>query len=121
MIVDCHSFPNQPLPCDADRSIPRPHFCIGTDALHTPNELIELVGTQLKRAHHDVQINQPYNGTIIPTEFYQKDGRIMSIMIEINRSLYMDEELGTKKDSFESIKEEIKDVLNTINNFQQVA
>lgn len=121
VIVDCHSFPNQPLPCDADKSTPRPHFCIGTDAFHTPNKLLELVETQLKRAHHDVQINQPYNGTVVPTEFYQKDSRIMSIMIEINRSLYMDEELGIKRDSFESIKMEIKNVLNSIDKFQQVA
>ena len=121
VIVDCHSFPNQPLPCDADKSIPRPHFCIGTDAFHTPNELLKLVETQFIRAHHDVKINQPYNGTIVPTEFYQKDSRIMSIMIEINRSLYMDEKSGTKNDSFESIKKEINEVLNSIKKFQQVA
>ena len=119
VIVDCHSFPNQPLPCDADKSIPRPHFCIGTDVLHTPHELLELVETQLKKVHHDVQINQPYNGTIVPTEFYQRDSRIMSIMIEINRSLYMDEKSGTRNYSFESIKKEIKGVLNSIKKFQQ--
>jgi len=36
LIVDCHSFPSRPLPCDMDQSVPRPHFCIGTDPFHNP-------------------------------------------------------------------------------------
>ena len=40
LIVDCHSFPSYPLPCDADQSIPRPSFCIGTDPFHTPDPLV---------------------------------------------------------------------------------
>jgi len=30
LIMDCHSFPSCPLPCDSDQTIPRPQFCIGT-------------------------------------------------------------------------------------------
>jgi N-formylglutamate amidohydrolase len=37
-----------------------------------------------------VKINSPYSGTIIPLKYYQKDKRVKSIMIEINRNLYMD-------------------------------
>jgi N-formylglutamate deformylase len=41
-IIDCHSFPNTPLPCNTDQSVPRPDICIGTDGHHTPAVLSEL-------------------------------------------------------------------------------
>ena len=37
LIIDCHSFPAQPLPYEND--INRPDICIGTDAYHTSAEL----------------------------------------------------------------------------------
>lgn len=42
LIVDCHSFPSVPLPCDMNKSTPRPEFCIGTDSFHTPDSLIRI-------------------------------------------------------------------------------
>ena len=41
-LVDCHSFPSVPLPCDLDQSTPRPDFCIGTDSFHTPPEFADM-------------------------------------------------------------------------------
>jgi hypothetical protein len=35
-MIDSHSFPNQPLPCDDSQATDRPVICLGTDALHTP-------------------------------------------------------------------------------------
>ena len=42
LIVDCHSFPSIPLPCDNDQSTPRPAFCIGSDSFHTPRALVQV-------------------------------------------------------------------------------
>jgi N-formylglutamate deformylase len=39
LIIDCHSFPSRPLPCDLDKTTPRPQFCLGTDPTHTPEAL----------------------------------------------------------------------------------
>ena len=36
-----------------------------------------------------VGINNPYAGTIVPLEYYQKNENVNSIMIEINRKLFM--------------------------------
>ena len=66
-------------------------------------------------------INKPYEGTLVPMAFYKKDRQVESIMIEVNRSLYMDEMTGTKRDSFESIKKHIWTLLYSINKFQQGA
>jgi N-formylglutamate deformylase len=120
VIIDCHSFPDHPLPCDMDQSIPRPQICIGTDLFHTPSELLQIVESYFNKNNYDVQINKPYNGTLVPIEFYKKDHKVISIMIEINRSLYMDERTGEKKDTFESIKKEIGSVFHLIKKFQQI-
>lgn len=119
LIIDCHSFPSHPLPCDMNQTTPRPEFCIGTDSFHTPQELIQKTDLGLKKMGYSVKIDQPYEGALVPMEFYRKDDRLISIMIEVNRSLYMDEMTGTKKDTFESVKQQIQTILCSCKKFQQ--
>ena len=121
LIVDCHSFPSHPLQCDRDQSIPRPEFCIGTDSFHTPRRLSQAIARNLKKMGFSVRTNQPYEGTLVPMAFYRKEHRVASIMIEINRSLYMDEKLGAKTSAFDSAKKQIESILYSIKQFQQQA
>ena len=117
LIVDCHSFPSHPLPCDADQSIPRPEFCIGTDSFHTPNELIQITGRTIKGSGYTVGIDRPYSGCLVPMSFYKKDQRVASIMIEVNRRLYTNEETGAKTTGFDVIKGVIQILLAVIDEF----
>lgn len=39
LIVDCHSFPKNPLPYELDQERERAEICIGIDAFHTPIEI----------------------------------------------------------------------------------
>lgn len=119
LIVDCHSFPSRPLPCDENQSIPRPEFCIGTDSFHTPGALIRATVRSIKKVGYSVGIDHPYAGTMVPMAFYRKDRRVASIMIEVNRSLYMDELAGTKADRFHAIKEQMQILLASIREFQR--
>jgi N-formylglutamate amidohydrolase len=121
LIVDCHSFPSQPLPCDENQSIPRPEFCIGTDPFHTPRALIQATERSIEQMGYSVGINRPYAGSMVPMAFYEKDRRVASIMIEVNRSLYMDELAGTKTGRFDTIKEQIQALLGSIRESQQQA
>ena len=36
--------------------------------------------------------NQPFSGTIVPMKHHRKDQRVQSLMIEINRWLYLGED-----------------------------
>ena len=121
LIVDCHSFPSQPLPCDEDQSMPRPEFCIGTDTFHTPRALIQATERSIERMGYSVEINRPYAGSLVPMAFYGIDRRVTSIMLEVNRSLYLDEGAGTKLGRFDTIKEQIQTLLGSIRQFQQQA
>jgi N-formylglutamate amidohydrolase len=111
LIIDCHSFPDQPLKSDMDQSVPRPDFCIGTDPFHTPQVLIEAADATIKKKGYSVSVNRPYAGTIVPLKFYKKDSRVISIMVEINRSLYMDMKTGMKNKKFKEIKSQINNLL----------
>lgn len=111
LIVDCHSFPTKPWYVEIDRHTPRPEFCIGTDRYHTPPELTEQL-IQVIRSHgRSVEIDHPYAGSIVPTAYYQKDKRVVSVMIEVRRDLYMDEETGKKNATFDSCRQFVTEVL----------
>jgi N-formylglutamate deformylase len=86
LIFDCHSFPEQPLPYESDRN--RPDICIGTSPYHTSAELKDCLLKVLEAFGYRVAIDSPFSGTIVPLKHYQKDKRVTSVMIEVNRSLY---------------------------------
>ena len=86
LIIDCHSFPAQPLPYESDRN--RPHICIGTDTYHTSEKLQECLSAAFEACGYVVAIDSPFSGTIVPLKHYHKDQRVESVMIEVNRSLY---------------------------------
>ena len=110
LIVDCHSFSPYPLPHEPDLDPARPDFCIGTDSFHTPAALTNLVCRFLSARGHSVAINAPFAGTIVPLSFYQKDPRVWSIMIEVNRGLYMDDQ-GLPRRSFSYVRDVIQSLL----------
>ena len=117
LIIDCHSFPSTPLPCDVNQETPRPDFCIGTDSFHTSSQFAKIVGDCIKNKGYRLGIDMPYAGTIVPLDYYRKDHRVTSIMIEVNRSLYMNETSGTKTESFAATKENIQSILSYIFEF----
>ena len=119
LIIDCHSFPSQPLPCDADLSVGRPDFCVGTDSFHTPEALAERTALSLRKRGYVAWLDRPYKGTLVPTEFLGKDRRVMSLMVEINRRLYMDELTGMKTGGFDPLKEQLEAILSLIREFQE--
>lgn len=114
LIIDCHSFPSAPLPCEREQSQARPDFCIGTDEYHTPDALLEEAEAALCEHKHRVKINRPYSGTLVPLEFYHKEPRVMSIMVEVNRSLYLDESTGSRTVGFERVRSQLSRMLEAL-------
>ncbi len=101
LVVDAHSFPSIALPCDRDRTSGRPEVCIGADNFHTPLALAAAVVNSYVSAGYTVKINAPYAGALVPLAHYRsKDRRVASVMVEINRAVYMDEATGERKSDF---------------------
>lgn len=108
LIVDCHSYPSQPLVRDLDKNPDRPDFNIGIDAFHTPKELIELSKNFFQKHGYSLGVDWPYSGAIVPLEYYGKNQNVQSIMLEINRNLYLKEGSNEKSDNYNQTKEVVQ-------------
>ena len=109
VIIDGHSYPTEPLPTQTNY-MSTPEIGIGTDDSFTSPELIELTENFFKSHGFDVELNEPFQGTIIPAKIYKsKDSRVQSVMIEVRRDLYIDENTAEKNGQFETIKKLIDD------------
>ena len=104
LILDCHSFPVRPLPYELDQDVNRPEICLGICDYHTPPELKDYSLKWLAE-YFTAAVNRPFAGTFVPNRYYRQDKRVSSIMIEVNRSLYMEEATGEKNAGFGRIKE----------------
>jgi len=113
MIIDCHSFPSASLPFE-DASKKRPDICIGTSDFHTSSTLIDSIMNYCEKNNMTIAINEPFAGTYVPMKFYEKDGRVSSVMIEVNRKLYMDEATGERNNSFNDTKNIIDDLIDAL-------
>lgn len=114
LILDAHSFPSEPLPCDLDQERPRPEICIGTDPFHTSARLRADAVAGFAAQGLDVAVDRPYTGAIVPARWYQRDERVSALMVEINRSLYMDEATGEKKAGFARTLAVVQSVLTAL-------
>ena len=108
-ILDAHSFPSKPLPYHFDQNVDRPDICIGTDSFHTPAYLQDAFLSAFSQAGFHVRLNAPYSGALVPSSFYQCDPRVSSIMVEVNRSIYMDESTGERLPTFDAAATRIRD------------
>ena len=102
LIIDGHSFPSKALPYELNSEAARPDFCLGTDDFHTAEKLVE--GSNLSCSASAIQQrNEPFSGTIVPLKHYRKDQRVQSLMIEINRKLYVKEDYSVDRASLQKV------------------
>lgn len=108
LIIDCHSFPNEIIKCSLDKSTDRPDICIGSDEFHTPKLLVKITKDYFEKRGYIVSVNTPYSGSIVPLKYYQSNKNVLSMMIEINRKLYLKSGTNFKKiESFKNLKSDI--------------
>lgn len=101
LIIDCHTFPLKPLPYEPNQNPDRPDICIGTDDHHTSEHLKNSFVKAFTEAGYRVTVNEPFSGALVPLKYYEsKDAKVQSVMVEVNRQLYMDENTGIRSSAF---------------------
>ena len=113
LIVDGHSFSAEPLPFEADQDPDRPDICIGTDPFHTPPELAAAALDLMRGLGYSVKADRPFSGAITPLAYYRREPRVKSIMIELNRRLYMDAH-GRKSGGFEAVRNDVQTLIERL-------
>lgn len=114
LIIDCHSFKNSPLKRNLNQEINRPDFNIGTDSFHTPQKLIDISVDFFNKLGYSLGIDWPYSGSIVPIEHYKKTKSVNSIMLEVNKKLYLNQFTNEKSNNYFEIKRIIQQFINTM-------
>lgn len=111
LILDCHSFPDQPRPYELSQSANRPDICIGTNPFHTPPQLVKILVDNFEKNKFKVKKNSPFQGALVSPQYYQKSKQVKSIMIEVNRKLYMDEKKFQLNPDFDAVADLICNII----------
>lgn len=116
LIIDCHSYPSQPLKRDLNKEPERPDFNIGTDPYHTPQVLVDISRDFFCKKGYSLGLDWPFNGSIVPLEYYQRNTNVQSFMLEVNRKLYLNEPTNEKSESYLEIKNVVNEFIKAIKN-----
>jgi len=109
IIIDLHSFSDEMVEKLFNKNN-NPDICIGIDNTYTDKELTNLTINHFKEYGYSVEINKPYSGTIIPNKYFnKKEKRLSSIMLEINKTTYLN-----NKNDFYKLKQCIDDYYDKI-------
>lgn len=110
-IVDCHSFPDKALPYELNQDGDRPDICLGTDGFHSPKYLVDAAEVLFSQRGYSVGIDCPFEGALVPEKHYRLVPRVESIMIELNRKLYMNEMTGEKDSNFDRLAHDVGEIV----------
>jgi N-formylglutamate amidohydrolase len=86
VILDVHSYPKKALPYELHGDGPRPAVCLGTDAAHTPPDLVH----EAQRAFAtcgDVALDTPFSGCYVPLAHYRRHSGVTALMLELRRDI----------------------------------
>lgn len=109
IIVDLHSFSDE-MARKLFNSNNNSDICIGIDNTYTDEKLTNFTINHFKKFGYSVEINKPYSGTIIPNKYFnKKEKRLSSIMLEINKRIYLN-----NKNDFYKLKQCIDDYYDKI-------
>ena len=117
LILDLHSYSKISVPSNKINTA-LPDICIGYTPYHFNQSIFDTIISFCKDNNYTYAINTPFSGSIVPLEYYLKNANIASFMIEIKKSVYMDEETYVKKNSFTTLKKQLYLLIDKLyNNF----
>ena len=89
-------------------------FVVGTDVFHTPERLTEELVLRFSAEGLSVAINRPFSGALVPMRYFRNNDRVTSVMVEVNRRLYLDEVTGKTGAHFGRIQSVLAKVLGAL-------
>jgi len=106
IILDLHSYSDDALPYEIYKLEKRPDLCIGIDDYHfNKNQFEELIYI-VKDFGINFEINQPFKGCLIPSDYYLKDKNVSGYMLEFKK--------GFLKNNIQKSKLMIKQIIENL-------
>lgn len=119
IIIDCHSFSKEII-MDENLKDELPDICIGfNNGIYYSEKLVDFTSAHFRKYGYSVKLNYPYSGTIIPNKFMkEKSKNLYSIMIEINRKIYLDK--YKKSSNYKHLRKTIKNYLKQVKTIEDL-
>lgn len=115
ILVDCHSMPHEAVAISGNARGNKPDIVLGDRfGASASGVIVDQIEAAFASAGLNVARNAPFAGAYV-TQTYGRPGRQQhAIQIEIDRSLYMDEETIEPNANFEEFREIMRDVVAEI-------
>ena len=112
VVLDVHSYPSAPLPYELHSDGPRPAVCLGTDPVHTPEWLVDAARKAFAPLG-TVGLDSPFAGTYVPLVHHGRDERVLSLMVELRRDVYLTEPDGPITSGFPLVVAALADLVDS--------
>lgn len=116
LLVDCHSMPSKI--CNIMNEAKPVEFCVcNLFDESCPPSMSEFFGRELAEKDYRVEYNRPYAGAFITFNYCQPRKNIFTLQLEINRSIYMDENVYKKNADFQLVSNHICESIIALGKF----
>lgn len=106
--VNCHSMPGDGTKLMGDFGSPRPDIIIGTrDGTTCSPEFETLIVEHFSGKGFDTRVNELFKGAEIVRRCSDPANGCHSVQVEINKSLYMDEQSFDRLDGFKAFRDDV--------------
>jgi N-formylglutamate amidohydrolase len=110
--LSCHCMSAVGAPTHPDAGQQRADFCLGNlDGKSSSREFIEWVKSLIEAKGYSCSLNFPYTGGEINARYGDPVNGVESIMVEINKKLFMDTKTFRKTEGFAKVQADVSDVL----------
>lgn len=115
ILVDCHSMPHEAMDSFANSSVRRPEVVIGDRfGASARGEIVDRIEAAFAAMGLHVVRNTPFAGAYITQHYGRPNLGRHALQIEIDRSLYMNEQLIRPNGNFESFRAALREVIAEI-------
>lgn len=105
ILIDCHSMPHEAVDGVARSGKPRPEVVLGDRfGAAADSDIVDRIETAFLRAGLKVARNAPFAGAYITSHYGRPSRRQHAVQIEIDRSLYMNEQLIRPNNNFDAFR-----------------
>lgn len=113
--LSCHCMSAVGAPTHPDAGQERADFCLGDiNGTSASREFIEWVQKLIEQRGYSCTINMPYSGGEINARYGAPKDGIESIMVEINKKLFMDTKTFRKTENFAKVQQDVTLILQEI-------
>ena len=113
--ISCHCMSAIGAPTHPDPGQPRADFCIGNLNGKTASpEFMEFMQKTIQNMGYTCSVNVPYAGGELNRRYGNPEAGIESVMLEINKKLFLDIKTFKKTENFENVRADLKRLMAEI-------